>query len=74
MKTLTVEEITSRAYSHSTMKSLATELGLSAFMLRYNLGKCRKLDLVNKILNDNKLTKKSEMSEIVLQNNDEAKR
>lgn len=39
---------------HKTIAGLARELGYSPYMLVYNLGKARKLDLVKKIIAMNK--------------------
>ena len=74
MKTFNPDKIIFEAPMHKTMTALAAHFSMTPFMLRYNLGKSRHLSIVDKILKENKKTKKkSETSEIVLQNNMEAK-
>lgn len=48
--TIFAKRVIAISHHYSTMKDLAKELGVSAFTLRYRLGKARKLDEVKEAL------------------------
>lgn len=76
MSTFNLDKVIFEAPLHTTMAGLGKQIGMSPFMLRYNLAKKRKLELVLKILKENKKEKRelgSGTSEIVIHSLSEAK-
>lgn len=51
------------AHHHKTMKDLSDNFGMSAFTMRYKLGKARKLDKVKAIIKGNRPSKASVQDE-----------
>jgi hypothetical protein len=50
---MNIEEVVIKAFRHKTMIGLAKEMNINITMLKYNLGKVRRLEEVKAILRSN---------------------